>query len=131
MRSATKATLAALVLVAAGSAAAQAQSDTCEGVVTINGIMTSARTDGSFAYTLYVQNHQPRRIVVSFVTGNFPANVTLDMPIIQNFVMNANFATGFRLGTGRSNDINSRTVAVIYRGTSSRPYIRLQDCRPY
>lgn len=57
--------------------------------------------------------------------------MTLDLSPIQNFVMSANFAAGFRLGTGRNNDINSRTVAVIYRGTSSKPYIRLQDCRPY
>lgn len=127
-----KTALAALALAMAGGGAAQAQSDTCEGVVTVNGIMMgAARADGRFSYTIYVQNHQARRIVVTLVTGNFPADVTLDMPIIQNFVMNPNFATGFRLGIGRSNDISTRTVAIIYRGTSSRPYIRLQDCRPY
>lgn len=132
MRSVTKTALAVLALMASGTAA-QAQSDTCEGVVSVNAIMTSgrARADGTYNYTIYVQNRQARRIVVTFVMGNFPANVTLDLSPIQNFVMNANFATGFRLGTGRNNDINSRTVDVIYRGTSSKPYVRLQDCRPY
>lgn len=132
MRSVTQAALAMLALMASGTIA-KAQSDTCEGVVSVNAIMTSgrARADGRYNYTIYVQNHQARRIVVTFVMGNFPTNVTLDLSPIQNFVMNANFVTGFRLGTGGNNDINNRTVDVLYRGTSSKPYVRLQDCRPF
>ncbi|WP_424814229.1 hypothetical protein [Roseococcus sp. YIM B11640] len=133
MRAVKKTAVAALALTVAGSGLARAQSDTCEGVVSANAIMTSgrARADGTYNYTIYVQNRQARRIVVTFVMGNFPANVTLDLSPIQNFVMNANFTTGFRLGTGRNSDINNRTVDFIYRGTSSKAYVRMQDCRPY
>jgi hypothetical protein len=63
--------------------------------------------------------------------GNFPTDVTLNSQVIQNLILTANFAIGFRLGTGRNRAINNSTVDVIYSGTSSKPYIRLQDCRPY